>query len=955
MQVRLLGPVDLVVDGAPRPVHGLRRKAVLAVLALHRGEIVSTDRLAETVWPGGPPPTALNSLQSHVSQLRRVLGSKAAIVAQPPGYVLDPGGADTDVQAAERLLLEGTQAADPVQGTLHLRAALALWRGQPLLELAGLPWLEEQAGRLDLLWLQIKRALVQARLTAGEHAALLPDLERLAAEHPLDEQLHAQLMLALYRSGRQADALAACRQLGDTLREELGIGPSRMISDLQTAILRQDPALDPPALAVTQATTGPGMPVPAQLPPSVPAFAGRLAELARLDAVLPGTGSTEAAAPPAVVISAVSGTAGVGKTALAVHWAHRVAAQFADGQLYVNLRGFDPGGQALEPSAVLRGFLEALGVPVDRIPAGLPGQAGLYRSLLAGKRVLVVLDNARDVEQVRPLLPGSPGCMALVTSRSNLTGLVAGQGAVPLTLDLLTVAEARELLTCRLGAGRAGHEPDAVDGIIAGCARLPLALAIAAARAATQPSFPLAVLAAELRATTRTLDSFRGDDLATDARVVFSWSYRALSADAARLYRLAGLHPGPDLAISAAASLTGLPPARAHALLAELARAHLLTEHSPGRYTMHDLLRAYATEQAQAQDSDQARHAALGRLLDHYLHTACTAALLLEPSLAPITPVPPRPGVVLAETATAEEALSWFTAEHAALVAVVPMAAGAGFGTHAWQLAWSLTTFLLRVGRWDDQLLVQDIALAAAGRSNDLAGQAHARHGMALAYARSGQFSKASPYFRDALRRFGTLGDQVSQARIHSSLTWLAERAEQPADALMHSLLALELYRAGNHAAMLPTALNDVGYCHALLGHYQQAIAYCQQALAANQALGERSGESDTWDSLGYIHHQLGDYQQAIRCYERSLILCRELADRYNEAGTLDHIGDAHCRLGNLNAARLAWQQAVRILGELDHPDSDHVRAKLRDHSGPPILASVTPNGADHAALRPCG
>jgi len=370
---------------------------------------------------------------------------------------------------------------------------------------------------------------------------------------------------------------------------------------------------------------------------------------------------------------------------------------------------------------------------------------------------------------------------------------------------------------------------------------------------------------------------------------------------------------------------------------------------------MHDLLRAYATEQAQAQDSDRARHTALGRLLDHYLHTACTAALLLEPSLAPVIPVPPRPGVVLAGTATAEEALSWFTAEHAALVAGVPMAAGAGFGTHAWQLAWALTTFLLRLGRWDDQLLVQDIALAAAGRSNDLAGQAHARHGIALAYARSGQFSEAGPHFRDALRRFGMLGDQVSQARIHSSLTWLAERAERPADALRHSLLALELYRAGNHAAMLPTALNDVGYCHALLGRYQQAIACCEEALAANQALGERSGESDTWDSLGYIHHQLGDYQQAVRCYERSLSLCRELTDRYNEAGTLDHIGDAHCGMGDLDAARRAWRQAARIFDDLDHPDSDRVRAKLRAHSGPPAWISLSPHGGGQAALRPCG
>ena len=385
MQVRLLGPVDVVVDGEPRLVAGLRRKAVLAVLALNHGEIVSADRLAEAVWADGPPPASLNTLQKHVSQLRKVLGNGAAIVARPPGYALDPSAADTDVRVAEHLLRQGVQAADPVQGTQHLRAALALWRGQPLPDLAGLPWLEGQARRLDQLWLQIKRALVQARLGAGEHAALLPDLEQLAAEHPLDEQLHAQLMLALYRSGQQADALAACRQLRDTLGQELGIGLSRMISDLQTAILRQDPELDLAAPAVTLPATRPGTPVPAQLPSAVPAFAGRLAELARLDALLPQTGAAASSAPPAAVISAVSGTAGVGKTALAVHWAHRVAARFPDGQLYVNLRGFDPAGQALEPGAAMQGFLAALGVPADGIPAELPAQAGLYRSLLAGR------------------------------------------------------------------------------------------------------------------------------------------------------------------------------------------------------------------------------------------------------------------------------------------------------------------------------------------------------------------------------------------------------------------------------------------------------------------------------------------------------------------------------------------------------------------------------------------
>jgi len=520
MQVRLLGPVDVVVDGRPRPVRGLRRQAVLATLALHSGEVVSTGKLADVVWGKTAPPTAANTLQSHMSFLRSVLGSRAAILARPPGYVLDLGDDHTDVQLAEQFLRQGTQSADPVRGTRLLQDALALWRGQPLADVAGLEWLEEQAERLDLLGVRVKRALLTARLAAGEHAQLVPDLEQMAADHRLDEQIHAELMLALYRSARQADALAAYQRLRRTLSEELGIDPGQPLRDLEVAILRQDPALDAPA--PVSLTARPAVPVPAQLPPAVPAFIGRDTELASLDALLPATVQATAAGPATVVIAALSGTAGVGKTALAVHWAHRAAAQFPDGQLYVNLGGFDPGGAAMQPSEALRGFLDALGVSAARIPESLSAQAGLYRSLLAGKRVLVVLDNAKDAGQARPLLPGSPGSLAIVTSRNQLTGLVATDGASALTLDLLGSADARRLLASRLGSRRVAGEPEAVDVIIAGCARLPLALTIAAARAAASPGFPLAVLATELREATRALDPLNGGDPATDVRAVFS-------------------------------------------------------------------------------------------------------------------------------------------------------------------------------------------------------------------------------------------------------------------------------------------------------------------------------------------------------------------------------------------------------------------------------------------------
>ncbi len=925
-------------DDRSQQVPGLRRKAVLATLALRAGEVVSTDQLMDVVWAHRPPPTAVNTLQRHVSHLRGALGCKDAIVARPPGYVLDLGDDGTDVQQVERLLQHSTRAADPVQQARQLQAALALWRGRPLADMPGLAWLEEQARRLELLCQTVKRALFDARLAAGEHVHLVPDLEQMVAENPLDEQACAQLMLALYRSSRQADALDAYRRLRRTLAEELGIDPGQALRDLETAILRQDPALDAPAPAVTlpgaaqpgSALPGgaPPLPVPAQLPPAVPAFAGRDEELASLDANLRTAQAGLAGTAPAVVISAVSGTAGVGKTALAVHWAHRVTAQFPDGQLYVNLRGFDPGG-ALDPAEAVRGFLDALGVAVARIPQGLDAQSGLYRSLLAGKRMLVMLDNARDAEQVRPLLPGSPGCLAIVTSRNRLSGLVA-EGARPLSLDLLSTAEARDLLARRLGADRVAGEPGPVDEIIERCARLPLALAIAASRAATSPRFPLAAIAAELRRANRALDPFDGGDLATDVRAVFSWSYRSLTAEAARLFRLLGLHPGRDIGVAAAASLAAVPPGPARVLLAELCRAHLLSEHRPGRYAFHDLLCAYATEQAHALDSADVAETAVGRVLDHYLHTAHGAAMVMEPYRDPLTLARPRPGAIVTGAGTAEDALGWFADEHATLLAAIRAGAGAGFATHAWQLASVLTPFLLRRGLWDEQTTACRTGLEAARRSGDIAGQAHSVYRLASGYGRSGCDREAAPLLHQALRLFEQIGDHSSQAAVHLSLSWLAVRQQRPDTGLAHSLRAHDLYRAAGHRTGQARVLNNIGYSHALLGNYAEALTYCERSLAGIRALGERSWDDfATWDSLGYIHQHIGNYQQATSCYQRAVDLCRERADRYNEAVTLDHLGDVHHTAGEERAARQAWEHARRIFGEIDHPDGDQVCLKL--------------------------
>ena len=665
--------------------------------------------------------------------------------------------------------------------------------------------------------------------------------------------------------------------------------------------------------------------VPQQLPAAVAHFAGRAGELAMLTGLLHGRADSGGT----VVISAIGGTAGVGKTALAVHWAHRVADRFPDGQLYVNLRGFDPSGQVMAPSEAVRQFLDALQMPPERIPVDLDAQAALYRSLLGGKRVLVVLDNARDTAQVRPLLPGAPGCLVLVTSRNQLTSLIATDAAHPITLDLLTDHEARELLAQRLGADRVAAEPQAVEQIITRCAYLPLALALVAARAALQPHTALHRLSDDLRDTRHRWQTLSGDDPATDVRAIFSWSYQALTPPAARLFRLLGLHPGPDIAGATAASLAGLPTSTVRPVLTELAQASLLAEYAPGRYSFHDLLRAYASDLAQRIDTDQQRHSTTHRILDHYLHTAHTANRQLFPARDPITLTPPTPGTTPEHPAGYQQAMDWFAVERPALLATVDHAAVTGFDTHTWQLAWTLDTFLDRRGHWHDWAATGRAAVAAAHRLADPTAQTRAHRNLAFAYTRLDRFDDAYTQFNQALKVATQTGDQTAQAYTHHHLSYLWQRRGNHPQALDHARQALTLFQAAGHQQGQAFALNEVGWCHALLGDYQQTLIACQQALSLFQEIGNRFGQAGTWARIGYAHHHLGNHTNASTCYQHALTLCRDLGARYYEADTLINLGDTHHATGNLQAARDAWQQALTILDDLDHPDADQLRTKL--------------------------
>jgi len=661
-------------------------------------------------------------------------------------------------------------------------------------------------------------------------------------------------------------------------------------------------------------TATPPAEVPAQLPAEVARFTGREAYLSQLDAVLDD-------GPVGIVT--IEGSAGVGKTALAVHWAHRVRHRFGDGQLYVNLRGFDPGGSRLPAADAVRGFLDALGVARHRVPADHHAQVGLYRSVLAGRRVLVVLDNAADAEQVRPLVPGTPACLVLVTSRNRLAGLVAAEGARPVALDLMDPAEARELLSRRIGRERVRAEPAALDEIVARCAGLPLALVVVAARAATHPTFPLAALAEELGSAHPGLDAFAGADPVTDVRAAFAASYRALSTPAATLFRLLGGHPGPDVGTPAAASLAGLPVRRVRPLLGELAGAHLLIEQAPGRYAFHDLLRTYANELAVPAE----RRRPAGRMLDHYLHTARTAALLLDPHREPIPVRAPRPGTTVTPLADAGQARAWFATEHRVLLATVGYALAGGFDAHTWQLAWCLSNVLDRQGRWHDQAQVHLQAVEAADRSADPAGQAHARRGLGRAHARLGAYEEAHVHLARALDHYASVDDHTGQAHTHLDRAWVFARQGHHREALDQAEQALHGYRRVDHPGQAD-ALNAVGWYHAQLGAYEPAIRHCEEALARHTAHGNRHGEANAWDSLGYAYQQLGDHVRAGACYRQAVDRLRQDGDRYNEAVTLVRLGDTQRATGAGEAASDTWRRALAILDQLGHPDADGVRAR---------------------------
>lgn len=926
----LLGPVRAWRGPVEVDLGSPQQRAALAVLLLREGAQASVDELIDAVWGTEAPRSAEKAVRTYVYRLRRALQPDAAdAVATPPvietvgnGYVMRVSADECDLMSFRHELAQAEaarRAGDLGAAAAHLRSALALWQGTPL---SGMQGSYAEAHRTTLE--NLRRSAIEARLTLdfqlGEFRTAAVELTTLVAENPLDEKFRELLMLALYRSGRQAEALNTYRQGQLVLADELGIDPGPALRSTYERILRADPELIESAPEADDVIES--LPLPAQLPPDLPNFTGRDDELRQLDAMLHEGRMS-------LVTTVIAGMAGIGKTTLAVHWAHQVANRFPDGQLYVNLRGFEPTGAALTPAEAMRAVLDSLGVPPRTIPADLPAQTVLYRSLLSGRRMLVLADNARDVEQIRPLLPGTPGCLVIVTSRTHFPSLVAAEGAHPVNLDLLPSADARVFLADRLGLPRLIAEPDATEDIIEHCAGLPLALAIVAARAAINPRFTLAAIAKELRDNENSLDAFSVSDAAVDVRDVFSWSYHTLEAPAARLFRLLALHPGPDVTVSAAASIAGLPRRETRALLATLTRCHLLTEHVPGRFFSHDLLRAYAGELTAAHDTETERQAALRRMVDHHLHSAFAAALLLSPNREPITVTERAAEVVVEQLADADHAFAWFTEEHDVLLTVIRDAYARGFDTHTWQLAWTVAHFLDRRGHWQDLLAAQQIGLNAAERSNDIFGQAVAHRAMARAYGDLGRFDESLTHLRRTFALFGELGNVLAQAHTHRQFSWVLEQRGEFGDhaaALSHAYQSLALYRELRDPFGEATALNAVGWYHALLGQYDNALSRCTQALALLTEQEERYGQADTLDSLGYIFQHLGRYTESADSYHQAIDLYHELGVSYAEAESSWRLGNMHRDTGDTTAARAAWTRALGLFLQLGHSSADAVR-----------------------------
>jgi DNA-binding SARP family transcriptional activator len=932
LDFRILGPVEVFRDGHSLPLGRGKLTDLFATLAVSPNQVVSIGALTETVWHIQAPERPRAALHSAVARLRQIIGH-GFIETHSSGYRFSVQSSSFDLFKFSQITAAARQEQRAQDALDLLTEAIGLWRGTPLENVTSPVLLNSAVPRLAETFLSTCEQWASLCLQTGRHEAAVAKLNPLIDEHPFRERMAGQLMLGLYRCGRQADAIAAYESLRHRLGEEMGIDPAQELQELHLKILRADPSLRgapgqtnliTPVLETLPAATEPGLVklpglsassngstsvAPRRLPSDTRAFTGRKAELARLLELA----DSDARSLGAVPVLAIDGMAGIGKTALAVHAAHLLAERFGDGQLFIDLHGYTEGYPPRSPDEALETFLRALGLPASAIPEDTEERAALYRDRLAGTRTLVVLDNAADETQVRPLIPGDGGCLVLVTSRRQLKGL---QDAHAVALDVLAEPEAIALLREVAGPGRIAADDPAAAEIAGLCGRLPIAVRIAAALIRSRTGWSPRDLAGRLRAAQAGLDAFSVGD--QDLAAMFGLSSQTLHHEQRRLYACLGLIPGPEIDALAAAALLGADPVTAERLLQELVDQSLLLEPAAGRYRMHDLIRAHARGLTLADACEAEGDRAIARLLNYYQHTAGRADARISWNARP-SPygLPPAHAPALSDAAAARALLR---AERANLIACLQYAIDGGRDELTVALSAGLASLLRIDGPWSQGMLLHTAAAAAAGRLGDRSGQADALTRLAILRRLACDFPGAGDSLREALELHSEAGDKAGQAHALLELGSLGRLSGDSPGADRSLRAALRLYRETDDKAGQAYALTDLGIVRRVSGEYPDALRSLHAALRLYPQAGEKAGQARALAELAEteVQRQAGDYQDAARNAAAALGIFQELGDRLGQAHVLTALGKVRSLDGDYQGAAADLTAALKVYEDLD-------------------------------------
>lgn len=967
LRFAVLGPVRAWYDGRSVTPGPPQQRALLAALLLRRGRTATPAELVDALWGEEPPPTAIAALRSYAFRLRRVLGPDV-LTTVDGGYALS-SDYGFDLADAERYASEAEKArgsSDYRKARDDLNRAMSLFDGEPLVGLPG-PYAEAHRGRLTEWRLQLLETRLDLDLQVGCHAEAVSELTALSAEHPMRERLRGLLMLALYRSGRQAEALGVYADTRRLLADELGVDPSTELADLHQRVLQADPDLLPAPASLPETAAEPVR--PAQLPATVADFTGRAAFVRELGGRL-----ADAEGTGVMAVSALAGIGGVGKTTLAVHVAHAARDFFPDGQLYVDLQGTD--ARPAEPDVVLGSFLRALGVADSAIPDTLADRSALFRSTLAERRVLALLDNAHDAAQIRPLLPGTPGCAALVTSRVRMVDL---EGAHLVDLDVMSPEEALRLFSRIVGEERVGAERQAALDVVAACGFLPLAIRIAASRLATRRTWTVSFLARKLSDERRRLDELKVGDLAVKA--TFELGYRHLTSSQARVFRLLALPDGPDISLDAAAAVLDLDAHETERLLEDLVDTSLIESAGPGCYRFHDLLRLYARDCADRDETPGSLRAALSRLLDFYLASAARVYEFENPGdrmldhLAPVC----HPGLTFA---VRDEALEWLFTEAPGLLAAAQQAGADGCESSLRRASDLLlvTQNLMESGIHTRQAerVTRAVVAAASARADRLA-EGRGRINLTLFLIMSGRFEEAEDEARRALAAGSIVQDPLTCSYAHNLRAIAALNRRRYAESTEHSAKALEAFRAAGNRHGEAAALSNLSRAQLNLGDTEAAVLAAEEvvtilrglragfrlgnglygmaiALTATQRTGEaqacltealeifRGARQHFWEGMALYRLAqacltVGQWRESASYSEQALVILKETGGEAWKAHALTVLGRALANIGEALRARACWQDALSTFTALDAPETKELRLLIAGPPSPPAVA----------------